>query len=121
VLGDHGAGARFIENVPGRGYCFVAKVADRTETESVRPPKSIRELVAPTVAQAIGREPVIETLRGRLPQQRLVTIVGPGGIGKTTVALAVAQAMSADYPDGIAFAEALRLAANFLLGAAGDR
>jgi predicted ATPase len=105
VLGDHGAGARFIENVPGRGYCFVAKVTDRTETESVRPPKSIPELVAPTVTQAIGREPVIETLRGRLPQQRLVTIVGPGGIGKTTVALAVAQAMSADYPDGIAFAD----------------
>ena len=23
VLGDRGAGARFIENVPGRGYCFV--------------------------------------------------------------------------------------------------
>jgi predicted ATPase/DNA-binding winged helix-turn-helix (wHTH) protein len=105
VLGDHGAGGRFIENVPGRGYCFVAKVTDRTETESVRLPKSIPELVAPTVTQAIGREAVIETLRGRLPQQRLVTIVGPGGIGKTTVALAVAQAMSADYPDGIAFAD----------------
>jgi predicted ATPase/DNA-binding winged helix-turn-helix (wHTH) protein len=105
VLGDHGAGARFIENVPGRGYCFVGKVAGRAETESVRPPKSTLKLVAPIVTQAIGREPIIETLRNRLPRQRSVTIVGPGGIGKTTVALAVAQVMSADYPDGIAFAD----------------
>jgi predicted ATPase len=105
VLGDRGADARFIENVPGRGYCFVGKITDRTETASVRPPKSVPKLVAPPVTQAIGREPIVETLRSRLPQQRSVTIVGPGGIGKTTVALAVAQAMSADYPDGIAFAD----------------
>ena len=48
---------------------------------------------------------MIEALRGRIPQQRLVSIVGPGGIGKTTVALAVGQAMSADYPDGIVFVD----------------
>jgi predicted ATPase/DNA-binding winged helix-turn-helix (wHTH) protein len=105
VLGDHSTGARFIENVPGRGYCFVAKVTDQMETAPVRPWTSAPELVMPTVAQAIGRQSVIGALRSQLPLRRLVTVVGPGGIGKTTVALAVAQAMSATYPDGLAFAD----------------
>ena len=34
-------------------------------------------------------------LVGRLPRRRLLTIVGPGGIGKTTVALALAEALIA--------------------------
>jgi predicted ATPase len=105
VLGDHGTGARFIENVPGRGYCFVAKVTDQMDTAPVRPWTSIPELVMPTVARAIGRQSVVAALRSQLPLRRLVTVVGPGGIGKTTVALAVAQAMSANYPDGLALAD----------------
>jgi predicted ATPase len=39
----------------------------------------------------------------RLPLRRFITIVGPGGVGKTTVALAVAHAFRASYPDGIRF------------------
>jgi predicted ATPase/DNA-binding winged helix-turn-helix (wHTH) protein len=105
VLGDHSTGARFIENVPGRGYCFVAKVTDQMGTAPVRPWTSSPELVMPTVAQAIGRQSVVAALRSQLPLRRLVTVVGPGGIGKTTVALAIAQVMSADYPDGVAFAD----------------
>jgi DNA-binding winged helix-turn-helix (wHTH) protein len=105
VLGDHGTGARFIENVPGRGYCFVGSLSGRTETAAILPLEFAPELVVPTVVQAIGREPIVNAVRSRLPQQRLVTIVGPGGIGKTTVALAVAQAMLAHYPDGVAFAD----------------
>ena len=34
-------------------------------------------------------------------RQRLVTVVGPGGIGKTTVALAVAERMIASYEHGV--------------------
>jgi hypothetical protein len=37
----------------------------------------------------------------RLSRQRLVTIVGPGGIGKTTVALAVAERVIAGYERGV--------------------
>src|ERR1700722_3247944 len=44
VLSDHGTGARFIENVPGRGYCFVGSLRDRTETVAIPPPKSAPEL-----------------------------------------------------------------------------
>jgi predicted ATPase len=36
-----------------------------------------------------------------LSRERLVTIVGPGGIGKTTVALAVTEQMTANYQYGV--------------------
>jgi predicted ATPase len=49
----------------------------------------------------IGREEAVTTLVLRLSHQRLVTIVGPGGIGKTTVGLAVAERMVASYEQGV--------------------
>ena len=49
----------------------------------------------------IGREESVAALVSRLSRERLVTIVGAGGIGKTTVALAVAERMMAGYEDGV--------------------
>jgi len=49
----------------------------------------------------IGREEVVATLVSRLSRERVLTIVGPGGIGKTTVALAVAERMISDYEHGV--------------------
>jgi predicted ATPase len=49
----------------------------------------------------IGREEVAAAIVSRLSRRRLVTIVGPGGIGKTTVALAVAEHMTAEYQHGV--------------------
>jgi predicted ATPase len=53
------------------------------------------------VTRMVGREEAVAALVSRLSRQRLVTIVGPGGIGKTTVALAVAERMIASYEHGI--------------------
>ena len=39
----------------------------------------------------------------RDPEQRLLTITGPGGIGKTRLGLAVAHGLAADHPDGVWF------------------
>ena len=44
-------------------------------------------------------------LVSRLSSERLVTIVGPGGIGKTTVALAVAERLIASYEHGVWFVD----------------
>ena len=53
------------------------------------------------ITRMIGRDEAVAALVSRLSRQRLVTIVGPGGIGKTTVALAVAERMIADYEHGV--------------------
>jgi predicted ATPase len=53
------------------------------------------------MARLFGRAEVVETLSTKLAQQRLITITGPGGIGKTSVALAVADHMRPGLPDGV--------------------
>jgi predicted ATPase len=53
--------------------------------------------------RVIGRGDIIATAVSRLSQHRLLTIVGPGGIGKTTVALAIAEATNETCPDGVWF------------------
>ena len=53
------------------------------------------------VTRTIGREEAVAAIVSRLSRQRLVTIVGPGGIGKTTVALVVAERIIASYDHGV--------------------
>ena len=108
VLRDDKRANRYVSNVPGRGYVFVAPVASE---EPIRPSaaradkrEAIHKL-PPPLARMVGRDDVVSELAGLLPQRRLMTIVGPGGIGKTTVALAVAQKLIGSYPDGICFVD----------------
>jgi predicted ATPase len=53
----------------------------------------------------IGREQEIITIRNllRQPGVRLVTLIGPGGVGKTRLALQVASEMLREFPDGVFF------------------
>src|SRR5712664_3177391 len=104
ALGDGQAGNRYVVTVPGRGYNFVAPVR-REETlraASAPPAPSTTPHNLPfAVTRMIGRDDAVAALVTRLSRERLVTIVGPGGIGKTTVALAVAERMMASYEHGV--------------------
>jgi len=104
ALGDGQGGRRYIATIPGRGYNFVAPV--RFEKPPQTPPPATIAFAAahnlPLAAtRLIGRDEAVASLVSRLSRERLLTIVGPGGIGKTTVALAVAERMIADYEDGV--------------------
>jgi predicted ATPase/DNA-binding winged helix-turn-helix (wHTH) protein len=104
ALGDGQGGHRYVVTVPGRGYNFVAPVR-RQEPAQVpsRPtmaPVGVHNLPL-AVTRLIGREEVVAALVARLSRQRLVAIVGPGGIGKTTVALAVAERVIPRYEHGV--------------------
>src|SRR6266481_3025954 len=104
ALGDGQGGNRYVITVPGRGYNFVAPVR-REETLRAAPPPTVASAVMHNLPFAatrmIGREEAVAALVSRLSRQRLVTIVGPGGIGKTTVALAVAERVTTNYEHGV--------------------
>ncbi len=51
----------------------------------------------------VGREHEIEAASALLAGTRLLTLTGPGGTGKTRLALQLAAAVADDYPDGIWF------------------
>lgn len=101
ALRDGKDGARFIVNVPGRGYSFVAPLERLSAGARLDAPSPA--IVAPTSdlpdlpQSLIGRQQTIATLSALLGARRFLSIVGPGGIGKTTVALAVAHVWRAEF------------------------
>ncbi len=107
ALGGSQTGTRYVANVPGRGYSFVAPLALRREQPAPARPD------APTLAgnlpmpltRFIGRDTVISTLSTRLAERRLLTIIGPGGIGKTRTAVAVAEVLTPSFRDGLLFVD----------------
>jgi predicted ATPase/DNA-binding winged helix-turn-helix (wHTH) protein len=105
ALGDGRAGRRYVANNPGRGYAFVAPVTREHVLSATAAPTGVAEvdnLPAP-FTRIVGRDDVIAALATQLARRRFLTIVGPGGIGKTTVAVAVAGAVRASYKDGAWF------------------
>jgi predicted ATPase/DNA-binding winged helix-turn-helix (wHTH) protein len=116
ALGDGVDGARYIANIPGRGYSFVATVA-RTGTAAAAPaaapaqPDRINNLPA-SLIRLIGRDANIGTLSAELARRRLVSIVGHGGIGKTSLALAIAARVQQQYEAGVCFVDLAPLTAS---------
>src|SRR5215475_6845414 len=91
ALGDGRDGARYISTLAGRGYCFVALISRSSE---VRPAVATVEPGFPhanlpsRMTQMVGRDEDVLRISTHLMDTRFVSIVGIGGVGKTTVAIA---------------------------------
>src|ERR1700679_2987598 len=104
ALGDGQGGRRFVATVPGRGYNFIAPISLVEAPQAATPAVTTRagaHNLPYAATRMIGREEAMAALASRLSSDRLVTIVGPGGIGKTTVALAVAERLIGSYGEGV--------------------
>ncbi|HEX4268294.1 MAG TPA: winged helix-turn-helix domain-containing protein [Steroidobacteraceae bacterium] len=104
ALGDTSPQSIYISTVPGRGYRFIQPVSIEpiTQTELSREsPPPIHSLPAPRAL--VGRGSEIARIAGLLGAQRVVTLVGPGGVGKTAVAVAVAYQLHRKFPEGTYF------------------
>ncbi len=104
ALGDGQGDNRYVATVVGRGYNFVAPIRkeepSRASPSPIIAPAALHNLPFATT-RMIGREEIVTTLVTQLSHQRLVTVVGPGGIGKTTVGLGVAERMIGAYEHGV--------------------
>jgi predicted ATPase/DNA-binding winged helix-turn-helix (wHTH) protein len=109
VLGDGVDGQRYITSLAGRGYSFVMAVAPPHAPPADAPAPPPAEPAAftlpPRLTGLVGREQVLASLVGKLQQRRLLTIVGAGGIGKTSVALALAEVVGARHAEGAVFVD----------------
>jgi DNA-binding winged helix-turn-helix (wHTH) protein len=98
ALGDGQSGNRYIANIKGRGYSFVGTVvslAGSTESGNDRSGQPGRLPAQPR--RMIGRDPVISEVSDKLRDERFLTLLGPGGIGKTTIASAVGHAAVEEF------------------------
>ncbi len=114
ALGDGREGARYVVNVPGRGYCFVAPVT-RPAIQPTSSPAAVvgtnrLQKLPARLVRVVGRADTVRTLSAQLMTWRFVSIVGPGGIGKTTVAVSVSHALFDGFTGGVFFVDLAPLA-----------
>jgi DNA-binding winged helix-turn-helix (wHTH) protein len=107
ALGEGRSDGRYVTSVSGRGYCFVAPIS-----RSASPLTPLRNSLAhspvglpPRPTRMVGREETVQLISEELTARRFFTIVGPGGIGKTTVATAVSHTVLAAFAGAVHYVD----------------
>ena len=94
---------RYIENIAGQGYSFVASVSRLPGAlPADMRPRPARAL-PPRRGRLVCRAEVLKALAEQLLEHRFVTVVGPGGVGKTTVALELVHNLASEFDGDICF------------------
>jgi predicted ATPase/DNA-binding winged helix-turn-helix (wHTH) protein len=102
ALGDGQFGNKYIASIPGQGYSFIAPVVRLPALHDGSGASGELSSLPPTLGRMVGRENVVREIQGWLQaDQRLITIAGAGGIGKTTVALAVGYGALSDFSGAV--------------------
>jgi predicted ATPase/DNA-binding winged helix-turn-helix (wHTH) protein len=109
ALGDGLGDARYITTLPGRGYCFVAPVSRPGNSPDNGVPIGVSNFphanLPNRLSRMVGREEDVVQLSAQLNVSRLVTIVGAGGVGKTTVAIAVGHKLIDTFSGALLFVD----------------
>jgi predicted ATPase/DNA-binding winged helix-turn-helix (wHTH) protein len=105
ALGDGKFGNRYIANIQGRGYSFVGSVAGLNGRETDGPSRQHEGILPARLRRMIGRDPVLGDVQESLRKERFVTLLGPGGIGKTTIAVAAGHALAEEFGGEVYFVD----------------
>src|SRR5713101_4074055 len=108
ALGDGKDGARYITTLPGRGYCFVAPVSRPSSPRDDAPVVATdfpHANLSSRLSRMVGRDDDVLKLSAQLNASRFVTIVGAGGVGKTTVAIAVGHHLIEAFAGAVLFVD----------------
>lgn len=92
-----------IRTVPGRGYQLIGAGPVDAQQDAPAPHDGQREL--PAQAELIGREAAVNDIGAMLGVSPVLTLVGAGGIGKTSLAIRVAREYGHGFPGGIRYVE----------------
>jgi len=112
-------GPRAIATVPGRGYRFLLPLLDEPARASSPPPAGAmprgddqpadvaqgRGAAAPHGAALIGRTADEAALAASVSAHRLVTLLGAGGVGKSSLARVVVERLAPRFGDGMAWVD----------------
>src|SRR5258706_11661519 len=96
-------GAEAVTTVSGRGYQFTLPVTegDGEANRASRPKHNLPY----QLTSFVGREQEIAQLEELVMANRLVTLTGAGGVGKTRLAIEVASRLTDAFPDGVGLVE----------------
>jgi predicted ATPase/DNA-binding winged helix-turn-helix (wHTH) protein len=104
-----GPDRRLLKTASGRGYRLLGDWTPRHPGSATAPdaPRPIRASAAPPphnfpliVTRLVGRAAAAQHVRDLVSAYRVVTLTGPGGIGKTTLAIKAARGLLAEFDDG---------------------
>jgi len=132
ALDDECSAPTVVRSVRGRGYVLACPALPALRDElAVDAPRRLahpflvdaiasdpRSQLPFTATALLGRDDDLAAMRDLLARHRLVTIVGSGGIGKTRLAIAVADMCADSFPHGVAWVDLAALAGAARLGIA---
>lgn len=122
AVGDNGRDQNVIRTIHGRGFAMVADVttAENEEESTSQNGSEAAVSIGPTMnlprrrIQLIGREDEIARASEILAHNDLVSIVGTGGVGKTSLAIEVAQRALDAFPGGVWICELAQVVSSSL-------
>ncbi|MGI9621638.1 MAG: ATP-binding protein, partial [Acidimicrobiales bacterium] len=109
AIGDDGTAQNLIRTVHGRGYEFIGDVLQTDESATPVPPADDRksDRIPAGLTGLVGRTADLAELGDLLTSSRLLTLVGPGGVGKTSLAYELARTHGSKYKNGVWVVELL--------------